>query len=143
MLYRSDRVQLSSDHTTCMLLHSVHSYNTSCICILVHCCWFMKSGIFMTPACCVLGVVSCLSDSFRSFYNSSDTGFEAFFTSRGVLVVAVCTKQGFFTVAVDKTPIVDSHWVSHHIWRIWIMSPLVFLNWLELCNSPNNFAFQY
>ncbi|XP_065193649.1 neurobeachin-like protein 1 [Sycon ciliatum] len=45
-----------------------------------------------------------------SFYNSSDTGFEAFFNVRGVLVVAVCTKMGFFTVAVEGRPIVDSQW---------------------------------
>ncbi|XP_020371025.1 neurobeachin-like protein 2 isoform X1 [Rhincodon typus] len=45
-----------------------------------------------------------------SFFTSSGTGFEAFFTSDGMLVVAVCTKKEYMTVALPEFTLSDSHW---------------------------------
>ena len=46
-----------------------------------------------------------------SFHTSSGNGFEAFFTEEDILVVAVCTKKEFHTIAVADCPISDNEWV--------------------------------
>ncbi|CAI9566181.1 unnamed protein product [Staurois parvus] len=45
-----------------------------------------------------------------SFFAASGTGFEAFFTAGGMLVVAVCTKKEYMTVAVPELHFNDSMW---------------------------------
>ncbi|XP_018427338.1 PREDICTED: LOW QUALITY PROTEIN: neurobeachin-like protein 2 [Nanorana parkeri] len=45
-----------------------------------------------------------------SFFAASGTGFEAFFTADGMLVVAVCTKKEYMTVAVPELHFNDSVW---------------------------------
>ncbi|XP_078072023.1 neurobeachin-like protein 2 isoform X3 [Mustelus asterias] len=45
-----------------------------------------------------------------SFFTVSGTGFEAFFTSDGMLVVAVCTKKEYMTVALPEFSFSDSLW---------------------------------
>ncbi|XP_077160810.1 neurobeachin-like protein 2 isoform X4 [Paroedura picta] len=45
-----------------------------------------------------------------SFFTASGTGFEAFFTADGMLVVAVCTKKEYMTVALPEFPFNDSAW---------------------------------
>ncbi|KAF1643411.1 Neurobeachin-like protein 2, partial [Eudyptes chrysocome] len=47
-----------------------------------------------------------------SFFTAGGTGFEAFFTAGGVLVVAVCTKKDYMTVALPEFAFNDSAWVS-------------------------------
>ena len=48
-----------------------------------------------------------------SFHTSSGNGFEAFFTEEDILVVAVCIKQEFHTIAVADCPISDNEWVNY------------------------------
>ncbi|KAM4026728.1 neurobeachin-like protein 2 isoform 3-T3 [Anomaloglossus baeobatrachus] len=45
-----------------------------------------------------------------SFFAASGTGFEAFFTTDGMLVVAVCTKKEYMTLAVPELQFNDSMW---------------------------------
>ncbi|KAH0627676.1 hypothetical protein JD844_003763 [Phrynosoma platyrhinos] len=45
-----------------------------------------------------------------SFFTASGTGFEAFFTTDGMLVVAVCTKKEYMTVALPEFPFNDAAW---------------------------------
>ncbi|XP_066487542.1 neurobeachin-like protein 2 [Tiliqua scincoides] len=45
-----------------------------------------------------------------SFFTASGTGFEAFFTTDGMLVVAVCTKKEYMTVALPEFPFSDAAW---------------------------------
>uniref|UniRef100_A0A8C0JCF0 Neurobeachin-like protein 2 n=1 Tax=Chelonoidis abingdonii TaxID=106734 RepID=A0A8C0JCF0_CHEAB len=45
-----------------------------------------------------------------SFFTASGTGFEAFFTADGMLVVAVCTKKEYMTVALPELTFNDSAW---------------------------------
>ncbi|NWT48683.1 NBEL2 protein, partial [Chroicocephalus maculipennis] len=45
-----------------------------------------------------------------SFFTAGGTGFEAFFTAGGVLVVAVCTKKDYMTVALTEFAFNDSAW---------------------------------
>ncbi|KAM6088833.1 neurobeachin-like protein 2 [Chlamydotis macqueenii] len=45
-----------------------------------------------------------------SFFTAGGTGFEAFFTASGVLVVAVCTKKDYMTVALPEFAFNDSAW---------------------------------
>ncbi|XP_065438613.1 LOW QUALITY PROTEIN: neurobeachin-like protein 2 [Chrysemys picta bellii] len=45
-----------------------------------------------------------------SFFTASGTGFEAFFTADGMLVVAVCTKKEYMTVALPDFTFNDSAW---------------------------------
>ncbi|XP_072010630.1 neurobeachin-like protein 2 isoform X2 [Engystomops pustulosus] len=45
-----------------------------------------------------------------SFFAASGTGFEAFFTTDGMLVVAVCTKKEYMTVALPELQFSDSLW---------------------------------
>ncbi|XP_063780672.1 neurobeachin-like protein 2 isoform X2 [Pseudophryne corroboree] len=45
-----------------------------------------------------------------SFFSASGTGFEAFFTMDGMLVVAVCTKKDYMTVALPELHFNDSMW---------------------------------
>ncbi|MGH0167376.1 UNVERIFIED_CONTAM: hypothetical protein FKN15_052506 [Acipenser sinensis] len=47
-----------------------------------------------------------------SFFTASGTGFEAFITSSGVLVVAVCTKKEYVTVMLPDHCFCDSLWHS-------------------------------
>uniref|UniRef100_A0AAY4CTK7 Neurobeachin-like protein 2 n=1 Tax=Denticeps clupeoides TaxID=299321 RepID=A0AAY4CTK7_9TELE len=47
-----------------------------------------------------------------SFFTASGTGFEAFFTMEGVLVVAVCTKKDYMAVSLPERPLIDSAWHS-------------------------------
>ena len=46
-----------------------------------------------------------------SFFTANGTGFEAFFTHDGVLVIAVCTKKEYYTVSLTDYPISDNKWV--------------------------------
>uniref|UniRef100_A0A8B9KL55 Neurobeachin-like protein 2 n=1 Tax=Astyanax mexicanus TaxID=7994 RepID=A0A8B9KL55_ASTMX len=46
------------------------------------------------------------------FFTASGTGFEAFFTPEGVLVVAVCTKKEYMAVSLPETPLNDCAWHS-------------------------------
>lgn len=52
-----------------------------------------------------------------SFYTANGNGFEAFFTSAGVLVVAVASKKEFLAVPLDDHPLNDERWhcieISH------------------------------
>ena len=52
-----------------------------------------------------------LSVLYFSFHTSSGNGFEAFFTEEDILVVAVCIKKEFHTLAVADCPISDNEWV--------------------------------
>ncbi|NWW38853.1 NBEL2 protein, partial [Panurus biarmicus] len=45
-----------------------------------------------------------------SFFTAGGTGFEAFFTTGSVLVVAVCTKKDYMTVALPEFTFNDSAW---------------------------------
>ncbi|XP_077792798.1 neurobeachin-like protein 2 [Podarcis muralis] len=45
-----------------------------------------------------------------SFFTTNGTGFEAFFTADGTLVVAVCTKKEYMTVALQEFPFNDAAW---------------------------------
>ncbi|XP_062978473.1 neurobeachin-like protein 2 isoform X1 [Elgaria multicarinata webbii] len=45
-----------------------------------------------------------------SFFTAGGTGFEAFFTADGMLVVAVCTKKEYMTVALPEFPFNDAAW---------------------------------
>ncbi|XP_060777738.1 neurobeachin-like protein 2 isoform X2 [Neoarius graeffei] len=47
-----------------------------------------------------------------SFFTASGTGFEAFFTMEGVLVVAVCTKKEYMAVSLPERPLNDGSWHS-------------------------------
>uniref|UniRef100_A0A8C4XCF7 Neurobeachin-like protein 2 n=1 Tax=Erpetoichthys calabaricus TaxID=27687 RepID=A0A8C4XCF7_ERPCA len=47
-----------------------------------------------------------------SFFTGSGTGFEAFFTTDGMLVVAVCTKKDYMTIALSDFTFTDSTWHS-------------------------------
>ncbi|XP_063285902.1 neurobeachin-like protein 1 isoform X1 [Pelobates fuscus] len=47
-----------------------------------------------------------------SFFTDSGTGFEAFITSSGILVVAVCTKKEYATVTLPEHCFSDSLWHS-------------------------------
>ena len=53
----------------------------------------------------------------NSFYTANGNGFEAFFTSGGVLVVAVASKKEFLAVPLDDHPLNDERWhcleISH------------------------------
>uniref|UniRef100_A0AAR2KU15 Neurobeachin-like protein 2 n=1 Tax=Pygocentrus nattereri TaxID=42514 RepID=A0AAR2KU15_PYGNA len=46
------------------------------------------------------------------FFTASGTGFEAFFTTEGVLVVAVCTKKEYMAVSLPENPLNDCVWHS-------------------------------
>ncbi|KAG8521528.1 Neurobeachin-like protein 2 [Galemys pyrenaicus] len=45
-----------------------------------------------------------------SFFTSSGSGFEAFFTAAGTLVVAVCTRKEYLSVSLPDVPFADSIW---------------------------------
>nr|XP_044992261.1 LOW QUALITY PROTEIN: neurobeachin-like protein 2 [Jaculus jaculus] len=45
-----------------------------------------------------------------SFFTSSGSGFEAFFTASGTLVVAVCTRKEYLTVSLPELSFADSAW---------------------------------
>ncbi|XP_053116915.1 neurobeachin-like protein 2 isoform X2 [Hemicordylus capensis] len=45
-----------------------------------------------------------------SFFTASGTGFEAFFTADGMLVVAVCTKKEYMTVTLPEVRFNDAAW---------------------------------
>ncbi|XP_072572045.1 neurobeachin-like protein 2 isoform X2 [Paramormyrops kingsleyae] len=47
-----------------------------------------------------------------SFFTASGTGFEAFFTTEGELVVAVCTKKEYMAVRMKELRLRDSAWHS-------------------------------
>lgn len=53
------------------------------------------------------GITSLLAPS---FFTSSGSGFEAFFTAAGTLVVAVCTRKEYMTVSVPEVSFADSTW---------------------------------
>lgn len=46
-----------------------------------------------------------------SFCSGTGNGFEAFFTPGNILVVCVCIKKAYHTVAVADHPIEDQQWV--------------------------------
>uniref|UniRef100_A0AAQ5Z645 Neurobeachin-like protein 2 n=1 Tax=Amphiprion ocellaris TaxID=80972 RepID=A0AAQ5Z645_AMPOC len=50
-----------------------------------------------------------------SFFTPGGTGFEAFISSAGVLVVAVCTKKEYVTVMLPDYCFCDSLWVSQNV----------------------------
>ncbi|XP_006893098.1 PREDICTED: LOW QUALITY PROTEIN: neurobeachin-like protein 2 [Elephantulus edwardii] len=45
-----------------------------------------------------------------SFFTSSGSGFEAFFTATGTLVVAVCTRKEYLTISLPEVSFADSAW---------------------------------
>ncbi|XP_027788340.2 neurobeachin-like protein 2 isoform X2 [Marmota flaviventris] len=45
-----------------------------------------------------------------SFFTSSGSGFEAFFTAAGTLVVAVCTRKEYLTMSLPEVSFADSTW---------------------------------
>ncbi|XP_028742695.1 neurobeachin-like protein 2 isoform X2 [Peromyscus leucopus] len=45
-----------------------------------------------------------------SFFTSNGSGFEAFFTAAGTLVVAVCTRKEYITVSLPEVSFADSAW---------------------------------
>nr|XP_031326049.1 neurobeachin-like protein 2 isoform X10 [Camelus dromedarius] len=45
-----------------------------------------------------------------SFFTSSGSGFEAFFTAAGTLVVAVCTRKEYLTMSLPEVSFADSAW---------------------------------
>ncbi|XP_047388286.1 neurobeachin-like protein 2 isoform X4 [Sciurus carolinensis] len=45
-----------------------------------------------------------------SFFTSSGSGFEAFFTAAGTLVVAVCTRKEYLTMSLPEVSFADSVW---------------------------------
>ncbi|XP_012575949.1 PREDICTED: neurobeachin-like protein 2 [Condylura cristata] len=45
-----------------------------------------------------------------SFFTSSGSGFEAFFTASGTLVVAVCTRKEYLTMSLPEVSFADSTW---------------------------------
>ncbi|XP_073757183.1 neurobeachin-like protein 2 isoform X7 [Callorhinus ursinus] len=45
-----------------------------------------------------------------SFFASSGSGFEAFFTAAGTLVVAVCTRKEYLTMSLPEVSFADSAW---------------------------------
>ncbi|XP_068179302.1 neurobeachin-like protein 2 isoform X1 [Antennarius striatus] len=47
-----------------------------------------------------------------SFFTASGTGLEAFFTTEGVLVIAVCTKKDYMAVVLPEHKLADSSWHS-------------------------------
>nr|XP_013812182.1 PREDICTED: neurobeachin-like protein 2 [Apteryx mantelli mantelli] len=49
-----------------------------------------------------------------SFFTAGGTGFEAFFTADGMLVVAVCTKRDYMTVALPEFAFNDSAWACRN-----------------------------
>ncbi|XP_018596219.2 neurobeachin-like protein 2 isoform X1 [Scleropages formosus] len=53
-----------------------------------------------------------------SFFTSTGTGFEAFFTIEGMLVVAVCTRKDYMAVSLPKPLLNDCAWHSVDIVHI-------------------------
>ncbi|MFT7805427.1 neurobeachin-like protein 2 isoform X1 [Arapaima gigas] len=53
-----------------------------------------------------------------SFFTPSGTGFEAFFTTEGILVVAVCTRKDYMAVSLPKPLLNDCAWHSVDIVHI-------------------------
>uniref|UniRef100_A0A671LZ83 Neurobeachin-like protein 2 n=1 Tax=Sinocyclocheilus anshuiensis TaxID=1608454 RepID=A0A671LZ83_9TELE len=49
---------------------------------------------------------------YKIFFTASGTGFEAFFTTEEVLVVAVCTKKEYMAVSLPEHPFSDCAWHS-------------------------------
>lgn len=58
------------------------------------------------------GTADVTNLSAPSFFTSSGSGFEAFFTAAGTLVVAVCTRKEYLTVSLFEVTFADSAWVS-------------------------------
>ncbi len=56
-----------------------------------------------------------------SFFTPGGTGFEAFISSAGVLVVAVCTKKEYVTVMLPDYCFCDSLWVSHMTKEVFVL----------------------
>ncbi|XP_077975013.1 neurobeachin-like protein 1 isoform X3 [Styela clava] len=50
-----------------------------------------------------------------SFFSSSGTGMEAFFTPECELVIAVCNKKNYLTVKLNEAPLIDNKWHCLHI----------------------------
>uniref|UniRef100_A0A665UCL4 Neurobeachin-like protein 2 n=1 Tax=Echeneis naucrates TaxID=173247 RepID=A0A665UCL4_ECHNA len=76
--------------------------------------WPGSGFSFHAWLCLNMEFPSCHSEFFnnRSFFTASGTGLEAFFTTEGVLVVAVCTKKDYMAVALPEHPLADSCWHS-------------------------------
>uniref|UniRef100_A0A8C7R3Q2 Neurobeachin-like protein 2 n=1 Tax=Oncorhynchus mykiss TaxID=8022 RepID=A0A8C7R3Q2_ONCMY len=68
-----------------------------------------------------------------SFFTPGGTGLEAFISSAGVLVVAVCTKKEYMTVMLPDYSFCDSLWVSDITFLHVILSLVGFL----LFSGPN------
>uniref|UniRef100_A0A8C7KL21 Neurobeachin-like protein 2 n=1 Tax=Oncorhynchus kisutch TaxID=8019 RepID=A0A8C7KL21_ONCKI len=68
-----------------------------------------------------------------SFFTPGGTGLEAFISSAGVLVVAVCTKKEYMTVMLPDYSFCDSLWVSDVTFLHVILSLVGFL----LFSGPN------
>lgn len=90
-----------------MFLHIVYLYESSTFVIIYNkkiqdsilVCVFLHFKAVLCPVC--------------SFFTASGTGFEAFFTTEEVLVVAVCTKKEYMTVSLPEHPFNDCAWVSN------------------------------
>lgn len=53
----------------------------------------------------------CTNNFFLSFFTSSGAGVEAFFSTTGHLIVAVCNKKEYTTVTVPVCQLCDRKWV--------------------------------
>ena len=98
-------------------LQDFKSLGNHCICTTYPCSW---------DRTCTYYIYKCMqfymflqidlkhgSSSLCSFYTSSGTGFEAFFTSKMVLVVATVTKKEFITTSLKEFPLTTQEWVSN------------------------------
>lgn len=70
----------------------------------------MKPQTVGVYVCMIMFTWVCVPAS--SFFTPGGTGFEAFISSAGVLVVAVCTKKEYVTVMLPDYCFCDSLWVS-------------------------------
>ena len=71
----------------------------------------MFSEHFITTFICYTN----LSFFVDSFLSSTGEGFEAFFTEKGYIVIAVCTKKEYFATCVTDLPFDDQEWVCRQI----------------------------
>ncbi|KAJ8354366.1 hypothetical protein SKAU_G00219330 [Synaphobranchus kaupii] len=78
---------------------------------------FNADSLPSTPGTPTPPASPCLPKGLRrrqlySFFTDSGTGFEAFFTAEGVLVVAVCTRKEYMAVSLVEHPLTDCAWHS-------------------------------
>lgn len=81
-------------------------------------------------AVCGSGCFNCFL-IWCSFFSPGGTGFEAFISAAGVLVVAVCTKREYVTVMLPDYCFCDSLWVSLYFLYFLYIYILAFLPLFE------------